>query len=661
MWTPEASGATHLRLTRSLDGLTHFAVLAFAAWTLVYDVGLAAHLGTTWLLVMWALCAAAIVVGLARFRATAVSQAVPEPAPLEGPLPARRHALAIAGVVLGIGAGLAAGLHPLGLPWVWTPLLGLASAVSGGAWLLSGDTKRVHTPVPGEAPLAGSVLAACVASAAAIFSLYIVRPTPDDIYYLSRSVWTAQHGQIPVRDILFTNQMIKPIAAEPPISSIEVLDGALARMLGIPAATVTYEIALPVLTFIAVWAVWLLIRRWAPGRYALCFIAAMVYLAWTGGGASFGAYHLGTMWEGKAAFVSLMVPLLYFYLTDWAENRTRRGLVLVIASGVAAAGLSSAAVYVGPLITAAVAVPLLFNRMFKEALGTALSSAYPLAAGLVVAVRFPVTHVTSIPFTAPMAWTWAMKVGVVGAVGGVALWTAPWLARRGVPALIAVGIAGLAAVLMMPGVVGLLGGRLGISAVISRVLWVVPGPVLVGLLAAVPLPFAERFRATGRMLTPIPAGVLSAALVVSGIPVWSFQNGVTIAAHPSWKVSAAWLKRAREVTRADHSRGDILSTWQLMETVPLFTATIRVVNPRSYYLHILPTASTQFIDDRQLLTALADGEAPLPSVAKVRAALTRVGVGYACVWHSHTSSIRLLETAGFVRAARFGALQCLRR
>lgn len=650
-----------MSLTRSLDGLVQFAVLAFAAWTLVYDAGLVAHLGTTLLLVMWALCAAAIIAGLVRFRAAAVSRPASEPARLEGPPHVRVRALAVAAVVLGIGAGLAAGLRAVGLPWVVTPLLGLASAAAVGAWWLTGDTTRAATPVPVEPPLAGSILAACTASAAAIFSLYIVRPTPDDVYYLSRSVWTAQHGHIPVRDILFTNQVIRPIAGEPPISSIEVLDGALARVLGIPAATVAYEITLPVFTFIAVWAVWMLIRRWAAGRYALCFIVAMVYLAWTGGQASFGAFHLGTMWEGKSAFVSLMVPLLYCYLTDWAENRSRRGIVLIIASGVAAAGLSSAAVYVVPLITVAVAVPLLFNRMFKEALGTALASAYPLAAGLVVAVQSPVRHMNTVPFTTLQIWTWVMKVGVVGAVGGVALWTAPWLARRGVPALIAAGIAGLAAILMIPGLVLPLSDRLGISSVIWRVLWMVPGPVLVGLVAAAPWPFAGRFRLNGRMATLVPAGVLSAVLVASGIPVWSAQNGAKIADYPSWKVNAAQLWRARKVLRADHSHGDILSSWQLMETIPLLTTTTRVVNPRGYYLSILPAVSARFVEDRQLLTILADGDAPLPSEAMARAALTRVGVGYACVRYSRTSAIRLLETAGLVRAARIGALQCLRR
>lgn len=653
-----------MSLAGATDSLISFSVLAFAAWTLIYDLGLAANLRTTVLLGIWAVSIAAIITMMVRSRAAAGSRPAMGPAPetaaAAGPRPAWQRALTAAGVACGIGAGVAVGSYSLGMRWVWVPVLGLASAAATGILLLTGREQRAAGRVPDEVSPAGSVLAASVAAAAAIFSLYMVRPTPDDVYYLSRSVWTAQHGQIPVRDILFSNQVLRPVATEVPISSIEVLDGALARVLGIQASTFTYEISLPVLTFIAVWAVWLLIRRWARGRYALCFAVAMVYVAWTGGGASFGAFHLGTMWEGKAAFVSAMVPLLYVYLTDWAENPTRRGLVLVAASGIAAAGLSSVAVYVVPLIAAAVMAPLLLKRKFKEAAGAALSPAYPLIAGLVVALGPPLTLIPHFPFTAPIVWTWVMRAGVVGAIGGVALWIAPWLARREVPALITAGVAGVAAILMMPGVIELLNDKVALGGVLYRVLWMAPVPVLAGMLATVPLPLTQRSGFAGRVLIFIPSGAVSAALVVSGIAVWSHDNGVTLVSHPSWKVRAYWLSRAVEVVHADHSQGDILATSPLMETVPLLTTRIRVVNPRAHYLTQM-AASSQFIADRQLLTALANGRGTLPGEAAVRAALTRADVGYACFWNSQAGAIRLVEQAGFAPAARFGALRCLRR
>jgi hypothetical protein len=656
-----------LSLTRLLDGLVHFSVLAFAAWTLVFDLGVALRLRTSLLLVIWAVCVALIVTVIARRASVATIAAAPAGAAPAGQAPrapgrwtASARWVAAAGVALAAGAGAVAGLRRLGLPWLWVPLAGLAS-VAAAWWLLRGDLARSAAPVPHRESWPGPVLAAGTGAAAAVFSLFMVRPTPDDVYYVSRSVWTAEHGQIPVRDILFTSQAIKPISGEPPISSIEVLDGALARVLGLPAATVVYGISLPVMTFISVWAVWMLIRRWAPARHPWCFLVAVVYLAWTGGAASFGAFHLGTMWEGKAAFVAVMVPLLYAYLTDWAERGTMRSLALVAAAGVAAAGLSSAAVYVVPLITLAAAVPLLAGRMVKAALGTALASVYPLAAGLVVAAGHPAAHMAVPAFTAPTVWAWIMKTGLVGAIGGAALWMAPWLARRRVPALITAGIAGLAAVLLMPGLVGLLGAKIGIMPVIWRVLWLVPAPVLTGLLAAVPLPGPARFRVARRAWPVIPTAAVSVALAVTGVPVWSHENGVTVAARPSWKIDGDRLRVTRDIVRADRRPGYILSTWRLMETVPLLTSRVRVVNPRSYYLTILPSVSAQFVRDRVWLTALADGGLPRPAMAGLRGALSRVPVGYACIPYWRTAVIGLLYQAGFTRAPRFGVFQCLQR
>jgi hypothetical protein len=373
-----------------------------------------------------------------------------------------------------------------------------------------------------------------------------VRPDADDVYYVSRSVWVAQHGQIPVRDILFTNQAMRPIAGEPIISSIEVLNGALARLFGVSATSFTYYIAVPVLTSLAVWAAWLLIRRWARHRYALCFTVAMVYLAWGGAsGASFGSFHLVRIWQGKASVVSIMVPLLYVYLTEWAEHRSKRGLVMVFAAGVAAAGFSSVAVYVVPVIVAAVVVPLLLRQMIREALGAVLALAYPVGAYLVQAALTPQKVVPGVGHSAPEVWGMVLMFGVVGAIGGIALWTAPWLVRRGVPALITTGIAGVATILLVPGVLELLSHSQGLKPTLWRTMWVVPAPVPVGLLATVPLPAAARFPRAAWRLAPVAAAVLCAVLVAFGLPVWSYSNAeATVASRPSWKLNAYWLAGA---------------------------------------------------------------------------------------------------------------------
>ena len=423
---------------------------------------------------------------------------------------------------------------------------------------------------------------------------------------MSRAVWTAQHGRIPLKDVIFTNQAVKAVAGETPVSSVEVLIGALARLFNVPAATFTYEIALPVFTFVAVWAVWMLIRCWASGRYALCFTVAMVYLAFSGtSGASFGSFHLVRMWQGKAAFVSLMVPLLYFYLTQWAEHRSRRSLLLVAAAGIAAAGLTSSAALVVPLIVAAVAVPLLLAGQIVAALGAFLAAAYPVIAGLVVAAYYPLS-VPGPPFSAPTVWAFVLLTGVLGGIMGLALWTAPRLARRGVPALIVCGVAGVVAVLMIPGVLAKIGAATGANAVAWRTMWVVPGPVVVGLLAAVPLPSAIRLRSEARWAAAVPAVAVCVAVLAAGLPVWSPQNVVhaILARQPSWKYNPLSLSLTSRVLRADHQPGDLLSTAKLMGAVPLLTSEVQAVDARTYYLELMPV-SAQFINDRLLLTRLA--------------------------------------------------------
>lgn len=650
-------------LTSALDGLTHAAVLSFAVWTLVYDVGLVARLHTSLMLALWAACTVAILPLVARLRDRPGDSAQPAgAAPENGPAPARWRLLGLAGVALGGGAALAAAAHGHGVPWLWAWLLAGLSVAATAVWLWKTGRGTPLKPAPPRAFPFGSLMAAGAAALAALVSLYLVRPNGDDTYYVSRSVWTAQHGLIPLRDVLFTHQASKPIVGEPPLSSIEVAIGAVARLFGVQAGSVTYLVALPVLTFFAVWAVWMLVRRWATRRYEAVFTVAMVYLVWSGAsGASFGSFHLVRMWQGKAAFVSLMVPLLYVYLTDWAERRSRRNLVLLIAASVAGAGLSTAAVYVAPLIAVAVAVPLLATRQFKGAAGAAATMVYPVVAGLAATAYAPLTHLVNVQRSPALVWSWVIMLGVYGAVGGFAVFAAPWLSRRGAPALITAGIACLAFLLMVPAAMALLTDATGIGPVLYRTLWVVPGPVLVGLLASVRLSPALFPRAAARWLAPAPALALCGVFLAAGVPLWSHSSGGTaIADHPSWKYDAPALSMARRMLRADHRPGDVLSTWQVMEAVPLITSRVKSVSPRGYYLHHLgDTVSRSFVTNRLLLTGLADQARPLPSESAVRDAVAAIGVGYACVPADNTPALSMLTRAGFTRAARLGSFQCL--
>jgi hypothetical protein len=222
-------------------------------------------------------------------------------------------------------------------------------------------------------------------------------------------------------------------------------------------------------------------------------------------------------------------------------------------------------------------------------------------------------------------------------------------------------------VVLVPGVLALISGVTGAGIVSWRLMWVVPGPVLVGLLAAIPIPVGARLRGPARRspgamrwLALAPALTLCALVLVNGRVVWSHANAdARITSHPAWKYDPLSLSLARKALRADHRAGYLLSTQRVMSAIPLITTKVRAVDGRSYYLHLLP-AGPQFIADRDLLTRMAGALEPMPAEAAVRAALARVGVGYACVWKANTGALRLLADAGFTPDMHVGGFECLR-
>ena len=146
--------AAGFSLTAAVDGLTAFAVLAFASWTLLYDIAAVAHLRTSLLLALWAACLAVIAVGLVRAGwagGAASAQPVPGARWLAGVTPWRRP-LGVASVILGVAAGLAVGLHHVGLSWGWTWALGVLAVAATLTWLLLPDEEASSAARPPPTP-----------------------------------------------------------------------------------------------------------------------------------------------------------------------------------------------------------------------------------------------------------------------------------------------------------------------------------------------------------------------------------------------------------------------------------------------------------------------------------------------------------------------------
>ena len=727
-------------LTRVLDRGTDGLVAAFALWTVVYHLSLPLDPPTWAMLTAWAAATAAAGAAYLRWRRTRPDGTAPGGGTAHGTgralwadPPVRtwsgapRLAAPVA-VAAGVCAGVSAGLHEQGVPWWCTWTLGAVSVAATAAGVLTARTadrpaaasesepetapatgpEPAPEPASGAAPAsaagaegadgglrgprgaggglrerAGALVAFVTAAGFAVASWFLVNSDGDDAYFVSRSVATAAEGRIPTHDVIFSTRAIGPIAGEPPVSSVEVLAGALARAVGMHPASFLWYIVLPTVTFVAVWALWRLIRAWAPRRVLACFATAVVYLLWSGvGQASLGSFHLLRMWQGKAIMVSVMVPLLYLYLTRWAERRTAGALGLAATAGIASVGLSSSATMVVPLVTVAVAAPLVLAGRVRTGAAACAAMVYPVGAGLAVALLHDDIEVVG-PFTdAPLSYSWVLLSATMGVVAGCALWLGSLAARPGVPALAATGAAGVATVLFLPGVLDLIAAATGAAQVMWRTLWVVPAPALVGLLAAAGPPgrrLLARSAPAGagraaarpprsRTLTAAAAVAaplaLCAAMVAGGAPLWSKENGTLVAHRPSWKVPAESVGTARAVLRAEAARPTpgpalVLMPQQYMRVLPLLTTTDHAVDPNSHYLRLLP-APRSFVKDRLMLSRLVSSpRAADPPADEVGRALRRTGVTIACVGRSDRGGLRLLEAAGYGDRTRVGGLTCV--
>lgn len=687
--TSERGPAGETRTTRLMDGIIDGAVLLFAAWTVVYHLGLLFRPSTTVLLVVWLGAAAAIAALYAARRGWWGGGPLwPEGSrPAAAPPP---RLLAAVSVVAGVVAGTCAGLHSSGVPWwcAWTA--GIVSAATAAFVLLrrekpgtadrdaededtgdrdagageaggagAGDGDGAGTGEPGaDETRWGSPLALLTGAGFAIASLFIVNSDGDDAYFVSRSVATAATGEIPLKDVIFTPGTADEIAGEPPVSSIEVLAGAVARVLGVSAASFVWYVMLPAVTFLAIWALWRLIRTWAPRRAVLCFAVAAIYLLWSGTStASFGSFHLLRMWQGKAVLLSMLIPLLFVYLTRWAERRSRGDLALLAAAGIATVGLTSSAAFIVPLVVAAAAGPLIAAGRVRTGLVACAAMVYPIAAGLAVMLFYDDTSVAGKVHDAAASYGWVLLQATLGVIAGCALWLSPWTARRGVPALIVTGVAAGLTLLILPEVLETAADVSGAGQVLWRTMWVVPAPVLIGLLAAVRIPAVRpgplRVAAAGG-----PAVVLAAALIVGGTPVWSASNGSVVASRPAWKVSAEAVGTARDVVALAGPGGLVLMPPGVMRVVPLLTVRTHAVNANGHYLRMLPMPE-QFIHDRTVLTAAVRRPyGPKPAGPEVTAALRRTGVDVACASRRDEKGLALLKGAGYGGAKRVGKLRC---
>lgn len=673
---------------RLIDAVLDVTVISFAVWTLLYCLGLP----TQWSLWPsgWIWLALTAVVLVWRIRLALRAGTVTTHAATRHAGPGRRDLVLLAG--LGLVAVSAVG----GLIWTvdtfrvtWAALvLGIVLLV-GWSWLAGRVTPEPAVdPAPAveaavEAPAETSsgwsrvvslpelgVLAVMVGTG--LLTAFVHLADTDDPYYVNRSVWVAERGNASLVDTMFSPEVFNsPYGGGVPIASVEALYGVIAHMTGTLAGTINYLVAAPAFACLAVLALWRLSRRWAPRRAFLVFAGAVAFLMLSGD-SMLGNFWIVRIWQGKVIAVAMLMPLIWAYLVDAHEARTRgsrwAAIGLLLAAGIAFFGLTPTAVVWAPVMLAAVLVSAVALRSPALAWGGIAFSVGPFVSGAAV-VAFSVEEVGGDDPEALSAR--ASFVRILGdqtpmiALSLIALGLAVVLARRGAPAALA-GSAALASVLVFaPGILPLINAVTGSGPILWRMLYVAPIPVLVGLLLAAPVPDLGAARHAVARAVPVGVGlVVVVALVAGGRPIWSdtgHGGPVTLRSSPQWKLDTAALADVRIM--ADRGiEGEVLLPPRWMKVLTMYTVDAFPVVPREWFIENIdePVASTRA---RRLLYRLAAGDLPLPNKQNAAEALELLGVDLACT-SEHDNTRRVMKyyaAAGYTEESDYGTLSCARR
>lgn len=512
--------------------------------------------------------------------------------------------------------------------WTWCG----TTAVAVAAWA----TLRRRWVVDG--PRVHDVAAAAVAAAMAVVALFLVRPDLDDASYVVRSRAVQEWGVLAPTDVVFSGGHWPALVGQSPyLPSFEALWGMAGRALGVQAASLLYLVHVPLATFAATWAVWTLLREWRVRRpFTGLLLACVVVL--TGGAvhASWGNLHLGRIWQGKVVLLAVLVPLLYAWAARWwtARRAARRATLLLVAAGsVAGVGLTPVATFVVPaVVVVAAAVGLVTGRWARAIALVAVGSTYPVAAGLVTrlvgnlpaagAAQTSVVVVNPWERTLGTGWPAAVVAvaGLLALVGAAVPATARARGRVGPVTAGASVVAGL--LVLVPPLWDLVVRVMGTDAVAWRLVWVVPVPALVALLAS-------PARREPRQLSTVACVAVAGVLLTAGAPVWSPANGAWFAPRPAWKMPPSDLAVGRWIAQRPPEGRYLAPAW-VTAAVGATSAGHRPVGSRPDYLESYQSVPGGQVPERWMLQQWVEGWAA-PDTASVTRALVELDVRTVCL------------------------------
>jgi len=242
-------------------------------------------------------------------------------------------------------------------------LFGIAVFVG---WLVL--TKRLRRSAKGRINDYQVAIAVCsLALACGILSLVAIRPDPDDVNYISSPVYFLANPDQAL-DLSLHDHAFVDFRTHVPIRLMrtsELFCGYISYVLGCPYLSVYHQYLPFIGGFLIPLAWYLAVSRFSeqPMAALVGTCAIVAYLTMDGTvHRSFGNFAFVRIWQGKALLMSVLVPAFSAFTLDWFDRQGLTYWIRLFLLVVTAAGLTSSAVFLVPLMSLFLAIGYLFSE-----------------------------------------------------------------------------------------------------------------------------------------------------------------------------------------------------------------------------------------------------------------------------------------------------------
>ena len=441
-----------------------------------------------------------------------------------------------------------------------------------------------------------------VAAGMALVASATLRPQSDDTNYVNLSTWIAERGTMPLRDTIYSDQVFE---TRPLGSAWESMWGVFAHVINISAPTLIYVIAVPILTIISIFALDRGLRSMHVRHTNFALGVVSFFLLLDGANIfSFGVFHGARIWQGKAFFVSAIIPLLIGAGIVWARSGRRNDLIRFLLIAIGAAGLTTTATMLVPIIVLVIAGVVGYQRGIRDASWTSLALLAPLYVGLTfrgthsadsnalghfvtntLAVIQPGTLISTLgELPDPNEFVRLMARPPLHAALFALVMCWGWLgAESRTSRRVIAGLSLMWAIVYLPPVLAVIEQVTGAGVISWRFWWLLPIPLLIGAAASsiasglIRVRKINRYRSTTLVLA---TALLLALIVFPAKPVWLSSLGQVNGQNarlmwpPGWKVFGGYYE-AKEILDEIARDGDIVAA-RLNIEFSLAATTVRI-------------------------------------------------------------------------------------